>query len=278
MSQWVRLWEDMPNDPKWRLIARRAIVSDALPRVTVRDVVSVFVQMLICAGTAKNRGSLDGWNDEVVAVSLDAEPELVRAIREAMDGLVLDGNRLRSWEKRQPNREDSSTERVRALRAKRNAVKHSETSLQRSETQRNAPEEKRRESESNSLRSLVARPRAKTTQQVKSKIRDKEEPTESQIAAARAKGLTETERIAEWGKFKNFNQAKGTEFDDWDAAWRMWLGKIKPQAEQTGGALPNGWVPTKRIGDRTFRVGEPAPKYGGQPPQFWEPLTAEDCR
>lgn len=24
MSQWVRLWEDMPTDPKWRVIAKRA--------------------------------------------------------------------------------------------------------------------------------------------------------------------------------------------------------------------------------------------------------------
>jgi hypothetical protein len=266
MSQWVRLWEDMPDDPKWLVVRHRA--SQSVTGVTVGHIIAVFTKMMT---TADSHGKLVNWCDEDVAVRLEFQPEQVCAIREAMQGKVLDGNYLKGWEKRQPKREDNSTVRMRALRAKRDAEKHSVT-------HGDAPEEKRRESESTTLR-VVARGRAKTTRQVKSKIRDKAEPTESQIAAARAKGLTETERIAEWGNFRDYNLVKGSELADWDAAWRRWLGKIKPRAEQAStGALPNGWVPTKRIGDRTFRVGEPAPKYGGQPAQFWEPLTAEDCR
>jgi uncharacterized protein YdaU (DUF1376 family) len=38
------------------------------------------------------------------------------------------------------------------------------------------------------------------------------------------------------------------------------------------------WVPTKRIGSRVFKVGERAPAYDGQPPNYWKVLTPEDCR
>ena len=43
------------------------------------------------------------------------------------------------------------------------------------------------------------------------------------------------------------------------------------------GRKEGGWVPTKRIGDRTFRAGELAPKYPGQDPKRWEILKPEDC-
>jgi hypothetical protein len=61
----------------------------------------------------------------------------------------------------------------------------------------------------------------------KTKIQERTEPTESQIEAAIENGLTDTERIAEWGKFKTYNRANGAMFADWDAAWRLWLAKLK---------------------------------------------------
>jgi hypothetical protein len=267
MSQWVRLWEDMPDDPKWLVVRHRA--SQSVTGVTVGHIIAVFTKMMT---TADSHGNLVNWCDEDVAVRLEFQPEQVCAIREAMQGKVLEGNYLKGWEKRQPKREDSSTVRMRALRAKRDAEKHSVT-------HGDAPEEKRIDSESNSLRSLVSGKPRKRHNARNLKIDLNAALSRSQIEAATEKGLTETERIAEWGKFKNFNHAKGTEFADWNAAWRMWLEKVKPRVEQTSTSpMSNGWVPTKRIGDRTFRVGEPAPKYGGQPAKFWEPLTAEDCR
>jgi uncharacterized protein YdaU (DUF1376 family) len=38
-----------------------------------------------------------------------------------------------------------------------------------------------------------------------------------------------------------------------------------------------GWVPTKRIGSRLFKVGELAPAYDGQPPSSWKKLEPKDC-
>jgi len=108
---WCRLWHDAPDDPKWRLIARKA-------GVRVGDVWAVFTRMLVRASASSERGSIAGWDDEVEAIALDFEPHEIVAIREAMQGRVLDGNKLSGWSKRQPKREreDDSAERVREHR------------------------------------------------------------------------------------------------------------------------------------------------------------------
>lgn len=119
MTNWVRLWEDMPTDPKWRVIARRAGQS-------VGNVMAVFNFMMVNAGANEtDRGTLRNWEDEDVASALDVDAAVVIAIREAMQGKVLDGDRLKGWEKRQPKREreDNSAERMRSLRERRRDAK-----------------------------------------------------------------------------------------------------------------------------------------------------------
>lgn len=117
---WVRLWVDMPTDPKFRVIAKKA----GRP---LSEVLSVFVFMMTNAGAnANERGELSNWSDEDVAAALDIETQFVTAIREAMQGKTLDGDRLRGWEKRQPKREDGAAERAKAWR-------------ERKRTQTNAP-------------------------------------------------------------------------------------------------------------------------------------------
>lgn len=117
---WVRLWNDMPTDPKWRVIAKRA-------NRPLAEVMSVFVLMMTNAGAnATERGELCNWSDEDAAAALDIEPSAVTAIREAMQGKTLEGDKLTGWEKRQPKREDNSAERAKAWR-------------ERNRTQPNAP-------------------------------------------------------------------------------------------------------------------------------------------
>ena len=122
---WVRLWHDMPTDPKWRVIAKRA--GRPLP-----EVMSVFVLMMTNAGAnATERGELCNWSDEDAAAALDMEPANVAAIREAMQGKTLEGDKLTGWEKRQPKREDGSAERAKAWRERnrtqQNAQKREDT-------------------------------------------------------------------------------------------------------------------------------------------------------
>lgn len=107
---WVRLWSDMPTDPKWRVIAKRS----GRP---LAEVLAVFVHMLTNAGAnATERGVLANWCHDDIAAALDMEAEHVAAIYDAMQGKTLDGASLTGWGKRQPKREDGAAERAKAWR------------------------------------------------------------------------------------------------------------------------------------------------------------------
>jgi len=73
--------------------------------------------MMTNAGAnATERGELCNWSDEDAAAALDMDPTDVAAIREAMQGKTLEGDKLSGWEKRQPKRDDGSAERAKAWR------------------------------------------------------------------------------------------------------------------------------------------------------------------
>lgn len=243
VSQWVRLWEDMPNDPKWRVVARRS----GRP---VSEVLAVFIHMMINAREWAHRGELDGWNDEVVAIATDCETEHVTAICNAMDGLVTDGKKLRGWEKRQPKREDNSTERVREHRERGRAertLERDETHCNEHETVRNAPEaEEKREDKKDSppkssLRSDLAPPQiGRQTENLgatvavdkpkrakpRMKIDPDAQPTEKDRESATEAGLSPEQFRAQWRTFRDHHLAKGSLMADWGAAWRQWLGNV----------------------------------------------------
>lgn len=124
MTDWVRLWHDMPTDPKWRVIARKA--GQPLPCV-----ISLFTLMLTTASAADDRGDISSLTNEDAAAALDMDEEDVAAIREAMQGRVIEGNRLSGWERRQPKRErenDHSSQRVKEHRQRaKDAVTKDET-------------------------------------------------------------------------------------------------------------------------------------------------------
>ena len=113
---WLRLWHDMPTDPKWRTIAR-------VSGQPLACVIALFNLVLVNASSNSNeRGTLLGWSDEDAASALDMESESVRAIINAMQGRILDGDRLSGWERRQPKREDSGIGKRVAEYRKRNVT------------------------------------------------------------------------------------------------------------------------------------------------------------
>lgn len=144
-TQWLRLWHEMPNDPKWRTIARHS-------RQPVALVLGVYVHMLVTAGQSECRGTLDRWSDEDVASALDVDEADIVAVREAMQGRVLDGDTLMGWERRQPEREETgarggktSTERSRERRDRQRREREQAAAtggngMQRSATESNAPD------------------------------------------------------------------------------------------------------------------------------------------
>lgn len=136
-NQWFRLWHDMPNDPKWRTIARAS-------KQPIAVVMSVYLHVLVIASNATERGRTHGMNCEDVASALDVDKEDVEAIIEAMQGRVLDGDKVTGWSKRQPVREDGSAARARDWRESRkekeNAVSGMKSDSERNRTQPNAPD------------------------------------------------------------------------------------------------------------------------------------------
>jgi hypothetical protein len=126
-NQWLRLWHDMPTDPKWRTIAKAS-------GQRIGDVMAVYCHLLVCASNATERGRTQSFNSEDVASALDLETEQVEAIVKAMQARVLDGDKVAGWEKRQALREDGSAERSRAWR---------EAQKEAAEREANAAERKR---------------------------------------------------------------------------------------------------------------------------------------
>ena len=144
--EWCRLWHDMPTDPKFRTIAKRA----GRP---VSEVLALFTTMLANAsGNDNERGVLLNWCHEDMGVALDIEPEHVEAIYTAMQGKLLDGDRLTGWERRQPKREDGSAERAKEWR-------------ERKRTQANA--EKRPDSDSEKIRNITTTSEQEPAREVK---------------------------------------------------------------------------------------------------------------
>lgn len=118
---WLRWYHGTVSDPKWRVVA-----ADTKQPIAV--VVAIWAAMLEHGSNATERGpnatergTLFGWNDRVIGAALDLSPEVVAAVRDAMQGLVLDGDKIKSWEKRQVKREDNSAERARIWRERKRA-------------------------------------------------------------------------------------------------------------------------------------------------------------
>jgi len=98
-NQWLRLWHDMPTDPKWRTIARASGQPIAL-------VQAVYLHLLVDASRNVTRGHATVTQEDL-ASSLDVTEEAVGSVLAAMQGRVLEEMRLMGWEARQPKREDA---------------------------------------------------------------------------------------------------------------------------------------------------------------------------
>lgn len=131
---WFRSWHGAPVDLKWQAVAVRAGVKTGV-------VSAVAWALLDYASQQDERGSVDGFDVETYAVySGFSEEEITATIRAMEDKGIIAGGRFAAWEKRQPEREDSSAERV----AKHREMKRSVTQCnaeKRTVTHCDAPEE-----------------------------------------------------------------------------------------------------------------------------------------
>ena len=134
-NQWLRLWHDLPNDPKWRTIAR-------VSKQRIGDVIAVYLHVLVDASSNETeRGRTQSVCVEDVATALDMENDQVEAILAAMQGRVMEGEQVSGWSKRQPAREDGSAERAKAWRERK------KKQAERERTQPNAQERQDKDKE-----------------------------------------------------------------------------------------------------------------------------------
>jgi len=134
-NQWLRLWHDLPNDPKWRTIAR-------VSKQRIGDVIAIYLHVLVDASSNETeRGRTQSVCVEDVATALDMENDQVEAILAAMQGRVMEGGQVSGWSKRQPAREDGSAERAKAWRERK------KKQAERERTQPNAQERQDKDKE-----------------------------------------------------------------------------------------------------------------------------------
>lgn len=139
MADWFRSWHGAPTDPKWLVVSRNA-------GVAFHCVTSVAWALMDHASQNNPRGYVADFDSETYSALSGMDEKDVEKIIEAMSekGIINDEGHLSAWEKRQPNREDTSTDRVRKYREKKkreaNAAKRDETQCNADETLGNAPD------------------------------------------------------------------------------------------------------------------------------------------
>lgn len=188
-NEWFRLWHDMPTDPKWRTIAR----ASGQP---VSVVIAVSMHYMASASRNVTRGHVNVTTEDV-ASALDVTDDVVDAIYKAMQGRFLDGNRIISWEKRQPKKEDAGSLGSRAKSA--------------AERKRDQRERERQSAESEVSRESHDESREVTTD--KDKDKDKEEKQYPPTPRKRGDGF----------------DASAIELPDWldREDWQSWIADRK---------------------------------------------------
>jgi hypothetical protein len=137
---WFRWHAGSSTDPKFRVVARRA--AEVVPGARLADVLAVWAMLLERASEGEDRGRIEGFDCEAADAHLEMPDGAARAIVQAMqDKGLLSSGRVAKWEKRQPKREDLSTDRVREHRERK---RQASLAMKREETRGNARVEEKR--------------------------------------------------------------------------------------------------------------------------------------
>lgn len=226
---WFRSWHGAPTDPKWLLIAKLAVKHNVTQCNAINPgMVSAVVWALFDhASQHAERGRVDDFDVETYASYSGFDEANVAAIITSMNDkrLIVSGI-LSAWQKRQPKREDNSTERV---REHRNAMK-------RSETQGNARVDKEKSREDKKEGEGAFAPPAERVSRKKPK-----QPMPDIFVMADKHRVYAAKHHYHGGNaeqmfaaFKNHHSANGSVFADWDMAWNKWVdNQVKFDAQRT---------------------------------------------
>ncbi len=217
-EHWFRWHHGTVTDPKWRVVASRCVTP-----VTVGHVVAIWAAMVENASQASTRGQLEGWDDEDIAALFGFDLAQVIAIREAMQGKTLDGNCLSGWEKRQPKREDNSTERTREYRIRKRDESGNGNATSSVVTQCDARGEERREEKKE--QEQEAAPSAKAPRAIGSRLPADWQPSPDELRWARdaRPDLAVTAEVESFRDYWIAKPGKDGRKTDWTATWRNWI-------------------------------------------------------
>lgn len=236
MTDWFRSWHGAPTDPKWLGIAKRAGVAPGIA-------VAVAWALMDRASQATDRGSIEGYDADGLACFFGCDAEQVDAIVLAMtDKGILSDGRFTAWEKRQPKREDNSTERVREHREREKQT------TKRNVTQCNAPDTDT--DTDNELRSLATPDEKSPSAKRGTRLSPDWRPSDEDIAYAVEKGVPPDKIATVSEEFLNFwtsRSGRDAVKLDWPAVWRNRVLQVCEQrgwapAKPNGGGEPQTWV------------------------------------
>jgi hypothetical protein len=207
---WLRLWHDMPNDPKWRTISRASGQPIAL-------VEAIYIHLLVDASRNVTRGHVS-VTPEDLASALDVTEADVESVLAAMQGRVLDGVQVSGWDARQPKREDSG-----------NPETGAKSASQRKREQREREKAKAQDD------SCHARSRTVTTDKDKEEDKDKSKeqepplpPKGEAVAAAPGKGEPSANPVKPSPKFDPMSACPPNVTPE---IWQSWVKCRKEQGK-----------------------------------------------
>lgn len=244
-TSWLRLWHDMPNDPKWRTIARISGQPVAL-------VQAVFVHLLVDASRNVTRGHVTVTVEDL-ASALDVTDEQIQNVLTAMQGRVIDGECLSGWDRRQPIREDqgnvetgakSAAERKREQRVRdKNAQTAAGSQIvtpSHDESQQIRLDSDTDNKNSNPLSPPLPEPPPKPKRKTRL-------PEPFNVCGDMRKWATErapaVHLINETEKFVNYWRGNGGTKADWVATWRTWFLKAQEDANRRMASPPHSCGP-----------------------------------
>jgi hypothetical protein len=130
MIEWFRWWHGTVTDPKFRWIAKKS-------NSKITDVLAVWAALLEHASNVtqcnadETRGNVTSFQCEDWDIQFDLEEGQTQKILSAMESKgLIENNEICNWQKRQPKREDSSTERVRRFREKKKTINNCDDETQ----------------------------------------------------------------------------------------------------------------------------------------------------
>lgn len=225
---WFRYYHGAPYDPKLTMIAKNIGVKRC-------EMTAFWDCILDRASQNSPRGSIAGIDLDIISFSQDISKDTLQKMLDALiEKGVIGGDFVCSWEKRQPKREDHSTDRVRVYR-KNNSLKYNDShanethgnAVKRSET----PEREREEREEKERKKEKGNPSDSNSRGTR--FLDKSLSLPWKEFCIQKRPSLDPEEIFQSFKDYWISQpgAKGIKLD-WEATWRNWVRNQRDGGQQ----------------------------------------------